>query len=295
MGEARFRDDVTYRGEGRRAWADDVRYDEKAASLTLTGGAPRIRDEGEGSELQAERIVIGTGDRQVAASGGVRHTLERAREGGGLPGGSESGVLVSREFRYDPDTKTARYEGNALLRAGKDEIRAPLIVLEEPEPGRRRLSASGGVVSLLHPRGGKEEAKEPQAVQTRSREMVYDERARRVVYTGDVEIRQGDILTLSPQAVVTLTKDGEDVEKIVAGEPVEVRQGQRRATGSTGTYTPGNETLVLVGDDVALQDKDRLVRGRSLTFEVGNDRIRVDGREEVRSEAIFHPREVPRP
>jgi lipopolysaccharide transport protein LptA len=115
------------------------------------------------------------------------------------------------------------------------------------------------------------------------------------VYTGDVEIRQGDILTVSPGAVVTLTGDGEDVERIVAGEPVEVRQGQRQATGRTGTYTPANETFVLVGDEVALRDKDRVVRGRALTFQVGNDRIRVDGQEEARTEAIFHQTDVPRP
>jgi lipopolysaccharide transport protein LptA/LPS export ABC transporter protein LptC len=293
--EAHFRDAVAYRDEAHRAWADDVVYDEKGASLTLTGGAPRIRDEDEGSELQAGRIVIGTSDHRVAASEGVRHTLERPREKrGGLLAGSEPAVLVSREFRYDPDTKTARYEGNALLRAGKDEIRAPLIVLEEPGPGRRRLSASGGVVSLLHPRGGKEQTKPADAVQTRSLKMAYDEQARRVVYTGDVEIRQGDILSLSPAAVVTLTEDGEDVERIVAGEPVELRQGARRATGRTGTYTPSTETFVLVGEQVALQDKDRVVRGRALTFQVGNDRIRVDGQEAARTEAIFHQTEVPR-
>jgi lipopolysaccharide transport protein LptA len=294
--EAHFRDGVAYREEGRRAWADDVVYDEKGASVTLSGGAPRIQDESERSELQAERIVLGTDDHHVTASGGVHHTLRPARAGkGGLLEGSEPAVLVSREFRYDPETKTARYEGSALLRAGKDEIRAPLIVIEEPAPERRRLSASGGVVSLLHPRGGKADAKEPEPVQTRSQKMVYDEQAHRVVYTGDVEIRQGDILTVSPGAVVTLTGDGEDVERIVAGEPVEVRQGERRATGRTGTYTPANETFVLVGDDVALQDKDRVVRGRSLTFQVGNDRIRVDGQEEARTEAIFHQTEAPRP
>jgi hypothetical protein len=32
-----------------------------------------------------------------------------------------------------------------------------------------------------------------------------------------------------------------------------------------------------------------------LTFEVGSDRIRVDGREEVRTEAVFRRKELPRP
>jgi lipopolysaccharide transport protein LptA len=116
-----------------------------------------------------------------------------------------------------------------------------------------------------------------------------------VVYTGEVQIRQGDILTLSPEAVVTLTDERDGVVHIVAGEPVVVRQGERRAEGRTGTYTPANETMVLEGDDVVLQDVDRQIRGRILTFKVGEDRIRVDGQEEARTEAIFRKSELAHP
>ena len=77
--------------------------------------------------------------------------------------------------------------------------------------------------------------------------------------------------------------------------PVEVHQGTRRATGRTGTYSPASETLVLVGDEVVLQDEDRRVTGRVLTFQVGDDRIRIDGREETRTEAVFSKREAPPP
>ena len=82
--------------------------------------------------------------------------------------------------------------------------------------------------------------------------MVYDEKARRVVYTGDVEMRQGDILTKSPEAIVLLAADGRTIDRVLAGAPVEVRQGVRRATGERGTYTPRDETLVLVGEKVVL-------------------------------------------
>jgi len=287
--------EVRFTEPGRTAWSERAVYDEAAARLTMTGGGPGIRDEEEGSELGAETIVLGTGRSHVSADGGVRHTLARRASGEGLLGGEEPTILVSGRFEYDPDSKTARYHESALLRSGRDEIRAPLIVLEEPAPGERRLSASGGTSSLLHPRPEKGAAEEPAAVETRSREMVYDEKAGRVVYTGDVEIRQGDILTMSPEAVVTLTGDGRAVEKMVAGEPVEVRQGPRRATGRTGTYTPASETLVLVGDEVVLRDEDRQVKGRALTFQVGDDRIRIDGQQEVRTEAVFRTKEPPPP
>jgi LPS export ABC transporter protein LptC/lipopolysaccharide transport protein LptA len=281
---------VVFTEPGRKAWAQQAVYDGESDLLQLTKGAPRIREDRDGSELQARQIEIATDTGDVVAVDGVRHSIRRlsGAEEGAMLGGSEPTVLVCHRFEYDSARKTAWYRENALLRTGRDEIRAPLIVVEEPSPGARRLRASGGVASSLHPRSRTgTEGEEPEPVETRSAEMIYEEEIGRVVYTGDVQIRQGDILTLSPEAVVTLTAERDDVERIVAGEPVEVRQGARQAHGRTGTYTPGDETMVLEGDEVVLKDVDRLVRGRVLTFKVGEDRIRVDGRQEIRTEAIF--------
>jgi lipopolysaccharide transport protein LptA len=296
VGGADFDGSVAFAEPGRKAWAGRAVYDDPAGLVTLTGD-PRIVDEGEGSELRGRRIQLGTRAQNVTASGNVRHTLSgRGRTSRpGMLGGQEPAVLVCREFDYDATARTARYRENALLRSGKDEVRAPTIVLHEEAQGQRRLTATGGTTSVLHPRPQKGAAKEPAAVEARSQEMVYEEAAGRIVYTGDVEIRQGDITTRSPEAVVTLTKDGGAVDRLVAGQPVEVQQGARRATGERGTYTPADETLVLVGEKVVLQDVDRRLEGRILTFQVGSDRIRVDGREEVRTEAVFKRKEPARP
>jgi lipopolysaccharide transport protein LptA len=250
----------------------------------------------QGSDLRAKVIRIGTRARSLSATDGVRHTLARKGERGiGPIGGEEPTVLLCRQLDYDDASRTARYSDNALLRSGEDEIRAPLIVLEEPAPGRRRLTASGGVQSKLHPRAEKGSQTAPQPVDARSKEMVYEEAAKRVVYTGEVEIRQGDILTKSPEAVVVLGADGRTMEKLLAGAPVDVRQGTKRANGERGTYTPRDGTFVLVGEKVVLQDVDRRIEGRTLTFQAGSDRIRVDGREEVRTEAVFKKKEPPTP
>jgi len=293
---AEFKGAVQFSEPGRKAWAGQSSYDDAAGTLVMTGD-PRILDEGEGSELKAQTITLGTRTRAVSAHGNVRHSIAR-RTSGKRPGmfGSEQPTLfLCRDFEYEPKTRTARYQENALVRSGTDEVRAPLITLEEAAPGKRRMTASGGTTSLLHPRSGKETAKPPAPVDARSKEMVYEEAASRVVYKGDVEIRQGDILTKSPEATAFLTKDGNDVERLEAGEPVEVHQGQRRANGDRGVYTPSDETFVLTGEKVVLFDLDRRLVGRILTFESGSDRIRVDGREEERTEAVFKRKEPPRP
>ena len=303
---AEFEGSVAFSETGRKAFAGHAVHDVAAGSIVLTH-EPRILDEAEGSELRGREIRIGTRTRAVSASGSVRHEVRgKGRRAGlfGAPAGGaaqpaakpqEPTVIVCREFEYDPQALRARYRENALMRSGEDEVRAPLITLDEPGPGQRRMTATGGVASVLHPQGGKGSAKQPAAVETRSKEMVYEEAKGRVVYSGDVEIRQGDILTKSPEAVVLLAKDGETVDKLLAGEPVEVHQGIKRANGERGTYTPANETFVLVGEKVVLHDADRRLEGRMLTFEVGSDRIRVDGREEVRTEAVFRRKELQRP
>ena len=293
---AQFDGSVAFTEAGRKAWAGRAVYEEGAGLVTLTGD-PRVVDEEEGSELRGRRIQMWTRTRNVAASESVRHTVGRRGKTvrAGVLGGAEPAVLTCREFDYDAASRTARYRESALLRSGRDEVRAPTIVLEDRAEGGRRLTASGGAVSLMHPRPEKGSSKEPAPVESRSKELVYEESAGRIVYTGDVEIRQGDILTRSPEAVVTLTKDGGSVDRMTAGEPVEVQQGARRATGQRATYNPSNETMVLVGEKVVLQDVDRRLEGRVLTFEVGGDRIRVDGREEVRTEAVFKRKEPPKP
>jgi lipopolysaccharide transport protein LptA len=296
LNEARFAGSVAFSEPGRKAWAGQAHHDERTGLLRLEGD-PRILDEGDGGELRGKVIRVFTRSRDVAASGSVRHTVGRrgrpARPG--VLAGGEDAVLLCDEFEYDAAKRTARYRESALLRSGRDEVRAPTIVIEEAPDGRRRLQASGGTTSRLHPRPSKGATGEPRPVEARSREMVYEEAQGRIVYTGDVEIRQGDILTRSPEAVVTLGRESGTVERVAAGEPVEVQQGPRRATGQRGTYTPENETFVLVGEKVVLEDVDRRLEGRILTFEVGGDRIRVDGREEVRTEAVFKRKERPTP
>ncbi|MGF2076024.1 hypothetical protein, partial [Enterococcus casseliflavus] len=79
-----------------------------------------------GSELKAQTITLGTRTRAVSAHGNVRHTIARKGAGkrAGLFGGDQPTLLVCRDFEYDPKTRTARYQENALLRSGSDEVRA---------------------------------------------------------------------------------------------------------------------------------------------------------------------------
>ncbi|HET7292399.1 MAG TPA: LptA/OstA family protein, partial [Vicinamibacteria bacterium] len=290
-----FDGNVSFERGGQKATAQRGRFIGRTSTLHLSE-SPQLAQEG--SQLTAWAINIGTESGDVEARRDVRHVLrgQKAASRPGLLGGGEAPTLItSREMKYVSASKTATYEDEALLRAGKDEVRAPVLVVEEDARGARRLTASGGIVSLLHPRAANAGDKEPAKVEGRSETMVYEEAAGRLVYTGDVSLKQGDIQTRSPTATVTLTPDGRGVERLVAGEPVEVQQTNRKATGKQAVYTPGNETMVLTGDAVELVDGLRTTRGRSLTFHVGDDTILVDGREEGRTETILKKEPSPPP
>jgi LPS export ABC transporter protein LptC/lipopolysaccharide transport protein LptA len=277
----------------RHATAQSGHYEEAGQVLSLLGEA-RVLDEGQASDLRADGIELRGKSGDVSARENVRHQVTPRTKSGPFGGDRPDRVwqMTSRLFDYDAATKTGRYQEKALLRAGDDEVRAPVIVIEESRPGQRKLTASGGgVASVLHPKNdGKEKAERKEGrkpIETRSEGMVYEEAKSTVVYRGDVEIRQGDITTKSPEATAFLGPDGSRVKTVVAGEPVDVRQGERRAHGTRGTYTPESETLLLVGDKVVLEDPKQKVQGRSLTFRSGDDTILVDGRDVERTESVF--------
>jgi len=294
---ADFAQDVEFTQGKRRATGGKAVYNQARETLFLSE-QPRLVDEEQGSDLRADFIDLGTQSGNVAARESVRHQLS-GRHGSPLPGlatRESPTLIVARKMDYDAASHTARYQENALLRSDKDEVRGPLIVIEESTSGKRRMRARGGVVSILNPRSSaaekgsnkaSREEKAPAPVEVRARDMVYEEEKQQVFYKGEVAIRQGDIRSKSPEATVTLTADGSAVQTLVAGEPVEVQQGTRKAVGTRGTYTPYAETFVLVGDKVTVSDPSRQAEGRSLIFHVGDDRTLIDGQEEVRTESIF--------
>jgi LPS export ABC transporter protein LptC/lipopolysaccharide transport protein LptA len=303
-----FRREVVFEQAPQKATAENASYDEASGVLTLRQG-PELVDDEQGSRLRAGAIDMNTRTSDFVARRDVHHVLRRKGGGQGLlMGGAEPALVTSAVMEYIDSTHTARYQQNALLRSGKDEIRAPEIRLQQNGPqGKWRLEASGGVVSFLHPhrdsakdpaskeapKGAADKARDTSTVEGRAKEMTYMEEGQKAVYKGDVSIRQGDIATRSPEATLNFTSDGSGIQTLVAGEPVEVQQGDRHASGARGTYTPQTETMILVGPKVTLKDPTQQVEGRSLTFHVGDDRVLVDGQEQVRTLSVIRSRKEP--
>jgi len=300
IADIEFKRDLVFEQPPKKATAQNGSYGEESGVLTLRGDAELV-DEEQGSNLQALAIDVNARTGDVTGRREVRHVLRRQGGGQGLLMGSGGPALVtSTLMQYTDSTKTARYQQNALLRSGKDEIRAPEIRLQQSGPeGKWRLEASGGVVSFLHPRreaakNAAPSARDAAAVEGRAKEMTYNEEGQKATYKGEVSIRQGDIATRSPEATLNFTSDGSGIQTLVAGEPVEVQQGVRHASGARGTYTPQSETMTLVGPKVVLKDPTQGdLEGRTVTFHVNDDRVLVDGQEQVRTLSVIRNRKEP--
>jgi len=287
-----FNEDVVFVRGSQRATGFRAFYTAQDSQLILRQD-PQLVDDGRDTRLAAQDIYLDAKTGNIKAIDHVRNTYRRAGSTG-LLGSSETPTIVTCPFfDYDAGTATAVYRQGALLRSGADEVRAEEIQIEDSGQGKRRVTATGDVVSRMQPRAISAEAPLPAVVEGRAGKMVYEEALGEIVYTGEVVIRQGDIVTRSPKAILRLTEDGASILELIVGEPVEVRQGERTAEGRLGIYTPADQTMVLEGEPVVLIDPTQQVQGRSVTFKVGGDRILIEGREEVRTQTIIRQQGPP--
>ena len=286
---SRFTGDVKLIEPGRRATAQVVVQDDATGLVHLSGG-PKVAEDQRGSELTATEIALQAKGGALTAKGDVRHTMppqsKKADRGAGPFSQREAVEATAGLLDYDPGTRRATYRDNAVLKSGEDTVRGDTIAVDESAVGQRKLRANGHVVCRLHSRGGGEDRR-PVPIDVTSGEMEYDEVSKRIVYRTNVRIHRADIETSSPTATVVLGGDGDRIESLVAGEPVEVIQGARKASGRVATYTPVDETMVIVGDKVLLTEPSRTVEGKRVVFQVGHEQVRVEGLDETRTETVI--------
>lgn len=280
-----FNRDVVFRQGSRRATADRALFEGPQTTLHLRR-RPELRDEEAGSELRAALIDLHTDTGDLEAREAVRHVVRRkGASDRPLLSGEQPALLTAGAFDYDAAGRRARYREGALLRSGRDEIRAAEIVVHEGARGQWRLEASGEVVTVLHPRpAGKGGA--PAPIRGRAGRFEYDEAAREMAYRDQATLEQGEMGTRSPEAVVKLTPEGQ-MESLVAGDPVEVRHGPRLAKGSKAIFRPLLDTLEVAGEGATLKEPGREVEGRSLVLHLKEDRLTVDGEEQGRTDTVI--------
>jgi len=186
------------RAAGRKAWAGGPSNDEAPGLVTLTVDAAHVtRATAFRAEGQEDCELLPPASRGRPAGEACATRWAAGSHGpGGHAGREEPAVLTCRDFDYDPAARTARYRGNALLRSGRDEVRA---AHDRPRgeggvapPGRE---AGHHLASSTAPAEGESRKSRPRRG-AQPRHGLRGGRGRIVLHRRSRD-RQGDILTRS--------------------------------------------------------------------------------------------------
>ncbi len=106
----------------------------------------------------------------------------------------------------------------------------------------------------------------------------FDDRANRVVLSGNVVVNQGGLSVRSNRMLASYTDDGSlDVQRITANGGVVVTRANERASGDVAVYDFGKRLITMAGNVSLSRGGDRL-RGERLVINLATGLSSVDGR-----------------
>jgi lipopolysaccharide export system protein LptA len=192
--------------------------------------------------------------------------------------------VTSARLDYDGEAGVATYTGDAKLFQGQTSVLGDTIVVDDRNAN---LNAEGHVRSRMFLEETDSKTKTTKLVETTATgdTLVYEDAKRLATYTTGPTAKahivgtQGDVTANRIQ--LFLLKDSNELERAVADGQVIVKEGQRTATGEHLTYTPDNETYVMTGAPVEIEERTptdcKVTVGTSLTFRRTNVDMRIEG------------------
>ena len=292
--DVRIEDGATT-AEGQRAIyhvADD-QFDLIPAA-GVPGPTPSVND---GRVLvNAGRITFTIGSRKLSAETSVRSSLQPSKgDAGGkskahagakasdnagarrLPSMLKPGEVVyvtSNRLEYDGEAAKATYTGEARLWQDKTTVKGDSILVEE-QTGN--LTVIGHVQTVMFFEELDSATKTKQLVQMDAAgdRMVYDDAKRVATYTSGPTAKahvvgtQGDVV--ADRIQLYLKPSVNELERADADGSVVVKEGMRTATGNHLTYTTADDTYVMDGTPVQVEERTptdcRITEGSTVTFQ----------------------------
>ena len=143
-----------------------------------------------------------------------------------------------------------------------------------------------------------EEAK-PDKILITARQLVTNTASQLAEFIGEVRVQQGDTVINAdrlkihysggPQNNKAASKEGESIEKIIAQGNVKIQMDNRIAFTDHAVYTTANNVLVLTGKNSRLASGNNTISGSKITFFRADGRVKVEGGEDSRVEAVLFP------
>ena len=239
--------------------------------------------------VNARTITVGITTKKLKADGDVRSSVQPSRakpgaaasgaannEGGKMPSLMKQDQPVNvtaRQLDYDGGAGVATYTGAARLWQDQTQIQGDTIVVDDRSGN---LTARGHVTSVMFFDETDTKTKKKQSVQTTAsaEELVYVDAKRLATYTSGPDAKahmvgtEGDIT--ADQIQLFLKPSGGELERAEADRNVVIKEGIRTVTGEHLVYTTADETYVVTGTPVKIEEKTptecRVSDANRLTF-----------------------------
>jgi lipopolysaccharide export system protein LptA len=275
-----------------------------APSPEDTGPPPSVND---GRVLvHARKITFAVGTKKLSAETDVRSSMQpapadkekpgaapagRGRGAAGSEGSKLPSVLKQNEpvqitanrLEYDGVAGVAKYAGDAKLWQEKTRIQGDAIDLDDKNAN---LTARGHVASVMFLEETDAKTKTTRLVETTATAdvMVYEDAKRLATYTSGATAKahlvgtQGDVT--ADQIQLFLKPSVNELQRAEADGNVVLKERNRTGTGAHLSYTPENETYVMTGSPVEVEEKTgtecRVSSASTLTFDRTSDRMVMD-------------------
>jgi lipopolysaccharide export system protein LptA len=210
-----------------------------------------------------------------------------SKDGGKLPSmlkQDEPVNVTSNRLDYDGGSGKATYTGNAKLFQDNTYVSGDTIVVDDQTAN---LTAEGGVRSVMFFEEADAKSGKKNLVQTTAtgHTLLYEDAKRLATYTTGPSAKahivgtQGDV---TADTIKLFLKEGaNELERAEADGSVVVKEGIRTATGQHLTYTPANETYVMTGAPVQIEERSpedcRITEGSVLNFRRTTVDTRING------------------
>jgi LPS export ABC transporter protein LptC len=299
IGSARFNDGST------AAAASNMRYNMQTGQVALTGeaGQPVPRVVNEQMQVDANEIemnVEGSKLKATSTSKPVQSIMFPVKPGSkstrrtpGLMKRDQPVNGLSRELLYTGgDASLLELNGAATLVQGEKadtNIKAEKITVDGKTGN---LVAQGSVISqmMVQDVSPASKVKETKRSTGSGQQMQYDDALRTVTYTTKAHVvgSHGDLT--AGTIVLTLGENGQDVERLEATSEVKLTEAERITTGEHLVYVAASEEYSVAGKGKLVrmfqitEEGCKRTEGNNLTFARGSDTLRVEGRDETRTQ-----------
>jgi lipopolysaccharide export system protein LptA len=278
------------------ATADRASYDAATRGVQLTGN-PRVHDAD--GDLTAPFMEIDRVTGNANATGGVKATY---RQAGGQQNGTFTGAgpvhVVADHAHLDHQADLTTFYGTPQSRArlfqGSDSVSAPVLELSQSHAtlAAHGLPGDASAVNAVFTSSSSNAKTPPSVVRLQSRTLLYADKERKAVFTGNVVAQTATGVLHSSSMDVYFspasgapapgkTAQSSQVSKIVARGDVELQQPGRKGLGEELEYTAQDGKFVLTGTPAApprLTDQVRgTVTGSALIFNDRDDSVMVSG------------------